>query len=169
MDQLRLKFPDVQIEVLYVSSWKAVSSDRKFDISAPLLLHSFMIIWGWWNRLCPISYYISQRSPCSWYFLSAVGRWVLFLVPPKPFSVPEAEPVAFTNLMVQIPSSVPVLVPCLVAFLENRITLNQTQEDLGKHIVILEVVFLDSSSRSLYRENDHFLMLLTDKLPEPCI
>lgn len=31
----------------------------------------------------------------------------------------------------------------------------QTQEDPGKHIVVLEVVFLDSSSRSLYRENDH--------------
>lgn len=31
----------------------------------------------------------------------------------------------------------------------------QIQEDPGKHIVVLEVVFLDSSSRSPYRENDH--------------
>lgn len=93
--------------------------------TSPPLLNTFMIIRGWWNRLCHISYCISQRSPCSWCFLSVVGRWVLFLVPPKPFSVPEAEPVAFTNLTVPVPSSIPVFIPCLITLLENRITLNK--------------------------------------------
>lgn len=46
---------------------------------------------------------------------------MLLLVPPKPFFVP----VAFTNLTVPIPSSILVLVPCLMAFLESRITQNK--------------------------------------------
>lgn len=43
-------------------------------------------------------------------------------LPPNPVTVPEAEPVACTTLTFPVPSSAPVLVPCLIAFLENRIT-----------------------------------------------
>lgn len=74
-------------------------------------------------------YQLLHSSRISLLLLFSVSDGEMGPVPlsPNPFPVPEAEPVACTTLTFPAPSSIPVLIPCLIAFLENRITLSKAK------------------------------------------
>ena len=149
-----LNFPDVQIVVLCVSSLKVASSDRESDRRVPRLLRTFMIIWGCWKRLCPISYYFSKFSLL---LIFSVGGGEMGPVPCAtktilcPWSSTCCIHKSYHPRSIQYSNfdSLPRW------FSGEQDHTEQTQEDPGKHVVVLGAVFLDSSSLSLYRENDH--------------
>lgn len=98
----------------------------KFHLSAPC----FSICYDY-LRL------VEKQMPCQLLYSSSISLLLLFSdsdgemgsvpLPPNPFPVPEAEPVACTTVTFPAPSSTPVLVLCLIAFLENRITLSKAR------------------------------------------
>lgn len=98
-----------------------------------------------------------------------MGRWVLFPVPPNPFPVPEAEPVACTTLTFPAPSSIPVLIPCLIAFLENRITLSKAKRIQAHTWQFWKLHFLTRVAGACPVRMSPVSDVLTDKPPEPCL
>lgn len=148
-----LNFPDVQIEVLYVSSWKAVSSDHKFDVYPPSFTYFYDYL-----RL------VKKATPCKLLHFSKVSLLLMFSFSSKEMgTVPCATktilcPWSWTCCFHKSysPNSIQYsnfdsLPNCFPGGQDHT---EQTQEDPGKHTVVLEVVFLDSRSRSLYCDSD---------------
>lgn len=67
---------------------------------------------------------------------------------------PEAEPVAYTTLTFPAPSSTPSFDSLPNCFSGEQDHTEQSQEDPGTHVTLLEAVLLNSCCRSVPCEND---------------
>lgn len=75
-------------------------------------------------------------------------------LPPNPFPVPEAEAVAYITLTFPAPSSTPSFDSLPNCFSGEQDHTEQSQEDPGTHMTLLEAVLLNSCCRSVPCEND---------------